>query len=103
MTRMRFRRNTSFSGYNHDVEIIVQVLANRGIEIEREDAFLAWEQISESACAGWLCLPSLSEEQAATRDEDDLLRMPEEDGGAIFDAERIACDVLCHLEEAPDR
>jgi hypothetical protein len=42
--------------YPYDVEHIVKVFADRGIEISYTDAKLAWETYSDSMSAGWMML-----------------------------------------------
>lgn len=43
--------------YPEDVRRIVHVLASQGYFISPSDAEKAWEEYSESICAGWLFLP----------------------------------------------
>lgn len=42
--------------YSGDIERIVKIFADRGYEISHTDAVRAWEQFSDSMCAGWMCL-----------------------------------------------
>jgi len=34
----------------------VKIFADRGYEISHSDAIRAWEEFSDSMCAGWMCL-----------------------------------------------
>lgn len=40
-----------------DVKRIIQIAADRGVVCSALEAKIAWEDTSESMCAGWLCLP----------------------------------------------
>jgi hypothetical protein len=42
--------------YTNDIDRIVKIFADRGYEISATDAVKAWEQFSDSMCAGWMCL-----------------------------------------------
>jgi len=42
--------------YTSDIERIVKIFAERGYEISHTDAVHAWEQFSDSMCAGWMSL-----------------------------------------------
>ncbi len=42
--------------YTNDIDRIVKIFAERGYEISHEDAVRAWEEFSESYCAGWMIL-----------------------------------------------
>lgn len=42
--------------YQNDISRIVKIFADRGYEITHTDAVHAWEQFSESMCAGWMNL-----------------------------------------------
>ena len=42
--------------YTSDIDRIVKIFADRGYEISYSDAVRAWEQYSDSMCAGWMCL-----------------------------------------------
>ena len=42
--------------YTNDIERIVKIFADRGYEISHTDAVQAWEEFSDSMCAGWMCL-----------------------------------------------
>lgn len=44
--------------YTNDIDRIVKIFADRGYEISHTDAVLAWEQFSDSMCAGWMNLGS---------------------------------------------
>jgi hypothetical protein len=50
------------SPYNHhfeyqdDINRIVKIFADRGYEISSDDAVRAWEEYSDSLCAGWMSL-----------------------------------------------
>jgi hypothetical protein len=44
--------------YTNDIDRIVKIFADRGYEISASDAVKAWEQFSESYCAGWMSLGS---------------------------------------------
>lgn len=48
--------------YTKDIERIVKVFADRGYEISSEDALRAWEEFSDSMCAGWMILGSDDEQ-----------------------------------------
>jgi hypothetical protein len=51
-----------YKGYNHhfeytnDIDRIVKIYAERGYDISYADAVHAWEQFSETMCAGWMML-----------------------------------------------
>jgi hypothetical protein len=47
--------------YKNDIDRIVKIFADRGYDISHSDAVRAWEQFSESYCAGWMSLGSDSE------------------------------------------
>jgi hypothetical protein len=42
--------------YTNDIDRIVKIFADRGYEISHSDAIRAWEEFSDSLCAGWMCL-----------------------------------------------
>lgn len=42
--------------YKSDISRIVKIFADHGYEISESDAVHAWEQFSDSMCAGWMCL-----------------------------------------------
>lgn len=42
--------------YTNNIDRIVKIFADRGYEISHSDAFRAWEQYSDSMCAGWMSL-----------------------------------------------
>lgn len=42
--------------YPHDIDRIIEVCRNRGYEVSRNDALLAWQDYSDSMCAGWMGL-----------------------------------------------
>jgi hypothetical protein len=42
--------------YKNDIDRIVKIFADRGYEISATDAIHAWEQFSDSMCAGWMIL-----------------------------------------------
>jgi hypothetical protein len=42
--------------YTNDIDRIVKIFADRGYEISVTDAVHAWEQFSDSMCAGWMSL-----------------------------------------------
>lgn len=42
--------------YTNDISRIVEIFAQRGYEISHSDAVRAWEEYSDSMCAGWMCL-----------------------------------------------
>jgi len=44
--------------YKNDIDRIVKIFADRGYDISHSDAVRAWEQFSESYCAGWMSLGS---------------------------------------------
>ncbi len=44
--------------YGSDIDRIVQIYKDRGYELTRTDARLAWEAFSDSMAAGWLGLGS---------------------------------------------
>jgi hypothetical protein len=57
MTKLKFKQQYNLiSGCESDVERIVKIFANRDYEISQSDALLAWQQYSDSMCAGWLFL-----------------------------------------------
>lgn len=43
--------------YQDDVDRIVRVYAERGIELDDSDAIQAWGEYSDQMSAGWMCLP----------------------------------------------
>jgi hypothetical protein len=49
--------------YTNDIDHIVKVFADRGYDISHQDAVRAWECVSESLCAGWLCLDSSDDDE----------------------------------------
>jgi hypothetical protein len=42
--------------YTNDIDRIVKIFADKGYEISATDAVKAWEQFSDSMCAGWMSL-----------------------------------------------
>jgi hypothetical protein len=42
--------------YTNDIDRIVKIFADRGYKISHTDAVRAWEQFSDSMCAGWMNL-----------------------------------------------
>jgi hypothetical protein len=44
--------------YTNDIDRIVKIFSDKGYEISASDAVKAWEQFSESYCAGWMNLGS---------------------------------------------
>jgi hypothetical protein len=42
--------------YKNDIDRIVKIFADRGYEISHSDAVRAWEEFSDSMCAGWMSL-----------------------------------------------
>ncbi len=56
MTRLRLRRNEDQFEYTGDIDRLVQIFSERGYDISFTDAGHAWEQYSDSMCAGWLML-----------------------------------------------
>jgi hypothetical protein len=56
LTRLTFHANDEFY-YLSDVDRIVSVFAERGYEVSRNDAKLAWRKYSDDVCASWLFLP----------------------------------------------
>lgn len=56
LTKLKLKRQDATSEYSYDVNRIVEIFAARDYEISPSDAFLAWEQFSDSMCAGWLHL-----------------------------------------------
>jgi hypothetical protein len=42
--------------YTNDIDRILNIFADHGYEITYTDAVHAWEQFSESMCAGWMSL-----------------------------------------------
>lgn len=40
-----------------DVNRLVKIAADQGVEIAPADAMAAWEDYSETSCAGWLMMP----------------------------------------------
>lgn len=55
--RVKQKYNHHFE-YTNDIDRIVKIFADRGYEISHQDAVFAWEQFSDSMCAGWMCLGS---------------------------------------------
>jgi hypothetical protein len=53
--KVKERYNHHFE-YTSDIERIVKIFADRGYEISYKDAVHAWEEFSDSMCAGWMCL-----------------------------------------------
>jgi hypothetical protein len=53
--RCKERYNHHFE-YKNDIDRIVKIFADRGYEISHSDAVRAWEEFSDSMCAGWMCL-----------------------------------------------
>lgn len=57
MKKLKFKER-----YNHhfectnDIDRIVKIFADRGYEISHSDAVRAWEEYSDSMCAGWMSL-----------------------------------------------
>jgi hypothetical protein len=48
--------------YPQDIDRIVEVCKANGYEIDRATAQLAWKDVSDMMCAGWLGLPESDEE-----------------------------------------
>lgn len=42
--------------YTNDIERIIKIFVDRGYEISHTDAVRAWEEFSDSMCAGWMSL-----------------------------------------------
>lgn len=42
--------------FEDDIFMMVDAFAKEGYEVSLEDACLAWEEYSDSFCAGWLCM-----------------------------------------------
>jgi hypothetical protein len=42
--------------YTNDIDRIVKIFSDKGYEISATDAVKAWEQFSDSMCAGWMSL-----------------------------------------------
>jgi hypothetical protein len=57
----KIRINREDPHFPGDVERIVGVFADRGLEVTRGQAEDLWRMNSESFCAGWLCLPEMNE------------------------------------------
>jgi hypothetical protein len=55
--KVKERYNHHFE-YTNDIDRIVKIFADRGYEISHTDAVHAWEEYSDSMCAGWMCLGS---------------------------------------------
>lgn len=57
MKKLKFKEpyNHHFE-YQSDIDRIVKIFADRGYEISHTDAVHAWEEFSDSMCAGWMCL-----------------------------------------------
>jgi hypothetical protein len=53
--KLKKRENYYFE-FESDVKRIVRIFAERGYEISATDAENAWEQFSDSMCAGWMML-----------------------------------------------
>lgn len=46
----------------HDCKKIVEALYCRGVHISMNEAYEAWDNYSDSLCAGWIILPKTSGE-----------------------------------------
>lgn len=57
MKKLKFKEpyNHHFE-YKSDIDRIVKIFSDRGYEISHTDAVHAWEQFSDSMCAGWMSL-----------------------------------------------
>lgn len=53
--KVKERYNHHFE-YKNDIDRIVKIFADRGYEISYSDAVHAWEEYSDSMCAGWMSL-----------------------------------------------
>lgn len=57
LKRLKFKeRYNHHYEYTKDISRIVEIFAQRGYEISHSDALRAWEEYSDSMCAGWLIL-----------------------------------------------
>jgi hypothetical protein len=57
MKKLKFKEPYNhYFEYKSDIDRIVKIFADRGYEISHTDAVHAWEQFSDSMCAGWMCL-----------------------------------------------
>jgi hypothetical protein len=52
--------------WSADIDRIVKVLADRGIECSRHDAEYLWSEFSESLAAGWMILPTSDDDVFAS-------------------------------------
>lgn len=55
--KVKEKYNSHFE-YTNDIDRIVKIFADRGYEISYTDAVHAWEEFSDSMCAGWMSLGS---------------------------------------------
>ncbi len=57
LKRLKFKEQYNHHyEYTNDIDRIVEIFAQRGYEISHTDACRAWEEYSDSMCAGWLIL-----------------------------------------------
>lgn len=57
LKKLKFKdRCNHHYGYTNDIDRIVKIFADRGYGISHTDAVRAWEEFSDSMCAGWMCL-----------------------------------------------
>ena len=57
MKKLKFKeRYNHHYEYTNDIDRIVKIFADRGYEISHTDAVHAWENYSDSMCAGWMSL-----------------------------------------------
>ncbi len=57
LKRLKFKEKYNHHyEYTKDISRIVEIFAQRGYEISHSDALRAWEEYSDSMCAGWLIL-----------------------------------------------
>lgn len=57
LKKLKFKKRYNHHfGYTNDIDRIVKIFADRGYEISHSDAVHAWEEFSDSMCAGWMNL-----------------------------------------------
>lgn len=78
MIRLKYIENNYSIDYPQDIVRIVDVFYSRGYIISYGDAAKAWEQYSDTLCAGWIMLPEEDETVFET-----IFYLFEEDGGDV--------------------
>ena len=57
MKKLKFKEPYNHhTEYSNDIDRIVKVFADRDYDISHTDAIRAWEEYSDSMCAGWMSL-----------------------------------------------